>query len=783
MNMRVPCDLNVKNIHMKRLILFSSLLVFSVISLQAKSVDFQKAAGAAAKVIGESPTQGGINVFTTPESRLTLVKSASEESNFYVFNEADGNGFVIVSGDDVAKPILGYSDKGSFDENNLPLALVYWLDFLNSEIVYAVENNFPTNSEWENSSGFKTLANAVVGPLLSTTWGQDAPYNNMCPPISSVNALTGCVATAMAQVMKYYEYPPQGIGSTPAYQTSDNLYVPSVNVAAVTYDWENMLDSYPFPSSGSIMQRNAVAQLMYHCGVSVQMDYGLDGSSASTRNVAVALLDYFDYDPSISYKQREYYSSMEWDDFLRQQLDAGMPVIYSGRNSNSGHSFICDGYRDDGTFHFNWGWNGSRDGYFITTALNPGSGGSGSGAGTYNNDQYILINIKPFSNGTVVNEMVMWSKTNMSSTVTQIDKNTNFSVTTSYINRGFSTFTGHVGIALVDEDDRILAILGISPALNTNPNYGNSGRAISVSVPNTIPGGNYKMKTVAITTTDTTFIRASEGYVGELPVTVIQPTTAVSLNTSAIMLGVDRTYQLIETVLPANATNKAVTWSSDNNSVATVQNGLVTAHGAGTAIITVKTVDGNYTANCTVTIRASTVTLNPVSGTLPGESTLTEAIAGGGVELPEAMSCNSEWEFAGWSFNKITVQIELEDELDITVSLIPAGLYIPENDVTLFAVYKKYVEETVIYISQITCETTSTHEMTNVELSVYPNPAEDIVYVLGEKVLSVEIKDLSGSTIKQSNKTVISIKDLQSGIYFFVIQTEDRIVTKKIVKK
>ena len=755
------------------------MLILSVVFLQAKSVDFQKAVSAAAKVIGENSAQGGMNVFTTSESRLTLVKSASEESNYYVFNEADGNGFVIVSGDDVAKPILGYSDKGSFDSTNLPPGLVYWLDFLNSEIVYAVRNNFPTNLEWENSSGFKTAANVVVGPLLSTTWGQDAPFNNMCPPVSSANALTGCVATAMAQVMKYYEYPTQGIGSTLAYQTSDNLYVPSVNVA-VTYDWGNMLVDYPYPSSGTTTQRNAVAQLMYHCGVSVQMNYGLDGSGASTRNVATALLNYFDYDPSISYKQREYYSSLEWDDFLRQQLDAGMPVIYSGRNPSSGHSFICDGYRDDGMFHFNWGWNGFRDGYFITTALNPGGGGSGSGSGTYNDDQYVLINIKPFSNGSVVNEMVMWSKTNMSSSVTQIDRNINFSVTISYINRGFSTFTGSVGVALVDEDDHILAVLG-TYAVNTNPSYGSSGRVLSVRVPNTIPGGNYKMKTVAITATDTTFIRASEGYVGELPLTVIQPVTSVLLNTSTITLGAS-TYQLIETVLPANATNKAVTWSSDNNSVATVQNGLITVHSIGTAIITVKTVDGNYTANCTVNVRASTVTLNPMSGTLSGESTLTETTVGGGVQLPEAMSCNSEWEFAGWSLHEIT---ELEDESDIVASLIPAGLYIFENDTTLFAVYKKYVdnEDTVIYLSQIICETTFIHEITNVELSVYPNPAEDVVYISGEKMLSVEIKDLSGRTIKQSNKTTISIKDLQSGIYFFVIRTEDSIVTKKIVKK
>jgi uncharacterized protein YjdB len=914
---------------MKKFILLICIYVLPFAFLQAKTVNFEKAEQAATTFIAPAKSSG----MSTAAVNLALVKTATAESNYYVFNKEDG-GFVIVSGDDAAKPVLGYSDKDSFDENNLPPALEYWLDCLNKEIEYAAENNFPSNAEWESASSIGT---AAVSHLVQTTWNQTPPYNGQCPLISGTRPYTGCVATAMAQIMKYWAYPAQGTGSTESYTaTNGNITVPVVDLA-VNYVWTDMINNYPSGSSGTATQRDAVAKLMYHCGASVQMNYGLDGSSASVRNVATSLLNHYDYDQSISYKMREYYSSTEWENILMQQIDAGLPVLYSGSNPQSGHAFICDGYDDTGKFHFNWGWGGSKDGYFVTTALNPGSGGAGSGAGTYNEAQYILINMKPNEGGAPTDEVIMWSETDMSSATTQIARNTSFSVTTSIISKGFFPFSGYLGIALVDNDNHILAILGKTTwKLNLNGNGYTSLDISNLKVPTTIPTGNYKMKSVAITETDTVILRATTGYTGELPLTVIQPATGVSLDKSTITLGIDGTSVLTETVLPEDATNKAVIWLSDNEDIATVINGLVTATGVGTATITVKTADGNFTANCTVTVKSgvSTVTLNPAGGILSGENTFTETSVGSGVELPEASPCNSEWTFAGWSLNKITELTELEDENDVAASLIPAGLYAPQNDITLFAVYKKYVNngekekvilfenfngsysgwsapgtyypnsgidgsktltypsvgdaiispkvtnassvsfyisrintgsynstimfnvevqqdnspawETVesyvspnrnsiitgslvkktvqlnltgiykirfylasadaefsshlilddvtiystyidegnVYISNANCDViTSTSETTHSKLSVSPNPAENEVQISGEKVLSVQIKDLSGRLVKESNKNVVSIKDLQSGIYLFVIQTEDEIITKKIVKK
>jgi len=928
------CTLIQISLTMKKLTLFTSLLALSFSFLQAKTVYLEKAESVASKAIGESSAQKGIGVSAV--SRLTLVKSASAESNYYVFNEADGKGFVVISGDDVAKPVLGYSDKDSFDENNLPPALVYWLEFLNSEIAYAVQNNFPSNAEWDNFSNFSTAA-VVVAPLLSTTWNQYAPYYNFCPEISAQKTLTGCTATAMAQIMKYHKYPLNGTGQSNAYTSEKGADVPAVNFGTTTYEWDNMLDNY---GAANTNQQNAVATLMFHCGASIGANYGTDGTSASIFTAAKALVANFGYDSTIIHLYREHYNNNEWEDLLRKQLDLKRPILYEGYNPESGHAFVCDGYNDAGQFHFNWGWGGLYDSYFVTTALNPGTGGAGSGPGTYNEGQTAVFNIIPEQGGKPLPNVVMWPGENMSSATTQIARNTYFSVTTSILSRSMFPFKGYLGVALVDDNDRILAVLGKTYwQLNLNYNGYNS-LDISTTVPTTIPAGDYKIKTVAITTEDTIIMRASAGYIDELPLKVIQAVTSVSLNKSAIALGVGGTCQLTETVLPIDATNKAVAWLSNDENVATVEDGLVTATGVGIATVTVKTVDGNFTANCVVTVKSgvSTITLNPVSGILSGENTLTEAVAGSGVELPEVIPCSSEWEFAGWSLSEITVQTGLEDETDVAASLIPAGLYVPESDITLFAVYKKYVNNgeqekvilfedfngvinpagwslpstyyqtagidgsvartfpnvgnsiitpsvtnpssvsfyvrrtnTVTYSGPITlnveiqqnglfdwttvesyvspdistvistsfqqkttqfnnlngayrirfylasaeagysshiifddvtvnttyidegnvylsetggnCLITSTNETENPKLSVFPNPAEDIVYISGENISSVEIKDLSGRIIKQSNETTISIKELQSGIYLFVIQTESGMITKKIMKK
>jgi len=342
-------------------------------------------------------------------------QGGQEDTLYYVFDidaDTSGNGgFIIVAGDDAAKPVLGYSDHGSYDEKNLPPQFVYWMEFLQGQIAYAQEQNLQQSEdiqkEWDAFlSGNVQLrkTTAAVAPLIKTTWGQGSsyypyPYNNMCPMDGSNRGITGCVATAMAQIMNYHNHPAKGIGQSQAYTTrSKQINVPSVNLE-VNYDWNNMLNSYTsnmkmcgskicYDSSWNKTQANAVATLMYHAGVSVQMDYSSGSSGAYPKDVPIALRDNFGYDMSTQLEYRFSYSDTTWEAMLKEQIDAGMPVFYGGYGSSGGHAFICDGYDNSGKFHFNWGWNGSQDGYFVSTALTTNNG-------DFSILQNAVINIKP----------------------------------------------------------------------------------------------------------------------------------------------------------------------------------------------------------------------------------------------------------------------------------------------------------------------------------------------------------------------------------------------------
>ena len=420
---------------------------------------------------------------------------------YYVFNV--GNGFVIVAGDDVVKPILGYSDNGKYDENNLPPAFVYWLDCLQQEILYAVENNLPqtqaVKAMWDNYLSEKKPSarqkSGEVPPLLNTKWNQYAPYNDSCPMDGSNRSVTGCVATAMAQIMKYWEYPAQRATTIPAYTTTTKKFSIPAITGTTTYNWDEMKETTTEYVISA--QKTAVATLMYQCGVSVGMDYQSGGSGASSSKVPKSLIDYFGYDASAQSIDRKYYNTTAWEALLKTQLDAGRPVYYSGRNASSGHAFICDGYKDDGTFHFNWGWGGSKDGYFVTSVLEPGTGGAGSGTGTYNLDQSIIINIMPDKGGAPAPAMPKLY-TNLSATSQSLDRNQLFDVNASLINAGSSPFSGNLGVAIVDASDNILEIIGYrTTAISTlQSGYFMSSLPIKCGIPANTAPGTYTIRTI-----------------------------------------------------------------------------------------------------------------------------------------------------------------------------------------------------------------------------------------------------------------------------------------------
>ncbi|MDE7160633.1 MAG: C10 family peptidase [Muribaculaceae bacterium] len=313
---------------------------------------------------------------------LELVYSASAPTGatcFYVFNNPDGQGFAIVSADDRLPGVLGFSDNGSFDPENIPVNVKWWLGEYEAQISAFLDADPQLGC---HVSRAMTQDREPIAQIISTQWDQGAPYNNDCPVDYTVgrNSVTGCVATALAQVMHHYEWPlnPQG---------SANGYV----FSGTTLDWENMIDDY----SGSYtpVQAAAVAQLMRQCGAGVSMMYSAYESGAYSENVPIALTEYFDYSRKVRLQWRDYHRQRDWDDMVYAELAANRPVYYCGSSTRGGHAFVCDGYLANGYFHFNWGWGGYQDGYFLLSALNPLTGGTGSYAGGYNSNQMILTNV------------------------------------------------------------------------------------------------------------------------------------------------------------------------------------------------------------------------------------------------------------------------------------------------------------------------------------------------------------------------------------------------------
>lgn len=321
------------------------------------------------------------------------MRQVAELPELYVFSS--GNGFMILPADDVARPLLAYSDSGEFDLDGNP-ALKWWLSTYSDQIAEAAEAGVEdTGSEPEDRQ--------PISPLIQTRWNQSAPYNDMTPEIDGVHAVTGCVATAMAQAMKYHNYPPKGTGTHSYVLAADGQTV-SFDFGATTFDWDNMLDTYGADATAE--QKEAVATLMKACGVSVDMNYTTDESGARSSIIGSSLIDYFGYDKGLWQPQRAYYGLDEWQDMIYADLEQGLPVLYCGTGSAGGHQFICDGYSTGGFFHFNWGWGGMSDGYFQLTALDPPSLGIGGGAGGFNSNQAVVLGMRPPVEGSKAVELV-----------------------------------------------------------------------------------------------------------------------------------------------------------------------------------------------------------------------------------------------------------------------------------------------------------------------------------------------------------------------------------------
>lgn len=374
---------------MKR-VLFFVLTVSASVALLARQVDVQRAR----------------RMVETHFFSPAVCLSPAEWTELYVFAPAEGEGFVVVAGDDCARPVLAYSLTGRFSFEDMPTHVAAWLDGYRMEMADLVKNGATPSPEvqaqWQQP---KEGRFTPVAPLMTTMWNQSPRYNAMCPfsHNDSAHAVTGCVATAQAQVMKYWNHPAVGHG-THSYGTSFGPISVDYDTA---YQWAQMPDRLSWASSEA--EIHAVAQLMYHVGVAVEMNYGVNSSGAYVISYAPyglnypsterSLREHFGYNPMLEGRVKAFYADDVWSNMIRNEIVHGRPVLYSGADVSGGHAFVLDGYDSIGMFHVNWGWGGSYDGYYTIDSLSPGAGGIGGNVTyTFNEQNTALFGVRPCYN-------------------------------------------------------------------------------------------------------------------------------------------------------------------------------------------------------------------------------------------------------------------------------------------------------------------------------------------------------------------------------------------------
>lgn len=382
---------------MKKL-LFLLLAIMATVAVNAQLVSRQQALEKAQKFMpGKQFVEG-----------KSVISSRGDVSGrldaFYVFNADNNGGFVIVSGDDRTTDILGYSKTGNLDMEQLPDNLKWWLESYARQIESLGTTLEPAQKAKARGAGGWD----AIEPMIKTQWNQYYPYNMMCPDYNGLDwrdagfdkntgnpnyhCVTGCVATAMAQVLYYHEYP-DNCPALPAYTITSKGWTIK-ELPATTFEWDKMRETYNGDETGESAE--AVAKLMRYCGQAVNMKYNLGASSAHL--FGDVLTEVFGYSKNIRELYRDPYTTSQWEEMIYAELAANRPVLYSGQAADGGgHQFIIDGYDGNGLFHMNWGWGGMSDDYFVLSLANPnnqGAGGSQTNS-AYQFDQSALFGVEP----------------------------------------------------------------------------------------------------------------------------------------------------------------------------------------------------------------------------------------------------------------------------------------------------------------------------------------------------------------------------------------------------
>lgn len=423
-------------------------------------------------------------------------KAAEARSLYYVFNVGNDKGFVIVAGDDAVSPILAYADRGDFSEREMAPAAKAMLESYAQQIEMIQQN--PSLAVAASTSY------AAIAPMVETQWNQMEPYNYMCPTIKgeAVRSVTGCVATAMAQIIYYHKHPVEQTKAIPAYELSSRYVIPGAD--PVTLNWDAMQLTYTGSEAEDDPSALAVAQLMVLCGKSVKMSYSSSASGAASESVPAALKEYFDYDGAAHMVYRDEYANADWEKMIYDELAAKRPVYLSGTSvsgtSAVGHAFVCDGYDGEGLFHINWGWGGMSDGFFRLTLLNPDDHGTGgnNGSGGFNMDEGAIIGIQPNQGGTS-QEVAQMTLDYFAATEETVTRNSIFGsfsvpVNAACWNNTSQTLSVELGLAYYDESNEMVGEPSGLGSYSLDTGYGLSYDELSMG--DGIKEGTYYVKFV-----------------------------------------------------------------------------------------------------------------------------------------------------------------------------------------------------------------------------------------------------------------------------------------------
>ena len=420
--------------------------------------------------------------------KATRQKLQSDEAAFYVY-ETNEDGFILVAADDRARPVLGYAHHGKYDEAKMPENMISWLDYLTAQI-----SHLP---DYIAAPAYHEATSPSIAPLMDIEWAQDEPFNRSCPILGSQRCVAGCIATATAEIMRYWQYPTTGRG-THSYKW--NEVTRSTDFSEHTYNWSLMPKKY---ISGSYTedQANEVAKLFYDIGVGCEMDYGTGGSSSNETMAARALVNYFDYDSAMHIIHMDYIGVQAFEQQIIQELQASRPVMMGGTTpGNAGHAFVCDGVKANGFFHINWGWDGWYNGDFLLTALYPegqGIGGGKQGDG-YTEDVRALVGIQPFAGNGSRREITV-EMMGLSTEKNGLKRSESFGVDwATFSNSGIYDWKGYAGLVICDDNWNILSEFSvIQQVLSLDIfHYYPKLSTVAKIVDSTLPAGTYHLLSV-----------------------------------------------------------------------------------------------------------------------------------------------------------------------------------------------------------------------------------------------------------------------------------------------